>query len=517
MEQIDDDDLQALVPPAGYNEPEVEWHSIDEATLLKIEHGEEDVNGLHIEGFAVFVEVDEDGNEADIDLDNGVDWILQPWADAERIGNAIANSRHLLKFDIQEFCMPSQVLAAQWLFDVFRGLARNRSIEHLEIFDVKYTAWNPFEVMFPFFEHNRSLRSIQLHSFDLSAHFDSFLFALSLCDKNQLERISLANNHLGGKQVTRFINALRDHRSMLELEIGGNLISRDGFLALSKLLQHPQSKIHSLEVGDSYESRNSFFHSLDTSRNSAGDKHITILTSALVVNKMIKVLSFSGNITATGWRIFSCVLFSPICSLERLTLRGDILDDEGITFIGDSLVKNKVLSYLDLSGNCQITLAGWHSFSICLRSPTCALQELDFSGCGAAVNGIAGSLAVNTSVEKIDVSDSSVNDAGLIEIADALAVNSSLRVLTMDRGDSVTAAGWAEFFNRLSNSACSLEELYMHSIQISDEGLAALVDLMASMITLKCLKLTHCNVITTNGWRVIARVPQTSSVTTLET
>ena len=466
QEQVDDDDLQA----PGYNEPDVEWRAIDEATLVRIENGEEDVNGLYIEGFVVLVEVDEDGNEADFDLDNGVDFIVQPWADAERIGNAIANSRHLLKFDIQEFCVRSQVVAAPWLFGVFRGLARNRSIEHLEIFDVHLTAWNPFEVMFPFFEHNRSLRSIQLHSFDLSAHFDSFLFALSLCDKDQLERISLANNHLGGKQVTRFINALRDHRSLLELEIGGNLISRDGYLALSKLLQHPQSKIHSLEVGDSYESRNSFFHSLDTSRSSAGDKHITILTGALVVNKTIKFLSVRGNITATGWRVFSCVLCSPICSLERLTLRGDLLDDEGITFIGDSLVKNKVLSYLDLCGNRQITPAGWQGFSICLRSPTCALQELDFSCCGA-VNGIAGALTVNTSVEKIDVSDSRINDAGLIEIADALAVNSSLRLLTMDRNDSITAAGWADFFNRLSDSSCSLKELYMHSSQISDEGL----------------------------------------------
>ena len=46
MEQVDDDDLQALVPPAGYNEPDVEWRAIDEETLLKIENGEEDINGL---------------------------------------------------------------------------------------------------------------------------------------------------------------------------------------------------------------------------------------------------------------------------------------------------------------------------------------------------------------------------------------------------------------------------------------------------------------------------------------
>jgi hypothetical protein len=201
--------------------------------------------------------------------------------------------------------------------------------------------------------------------------------------------------------------------------------------------------------------------------------------------------------------------------LERLTLCGVRLDDEGITFIGDSLVNNKVLNYLNLSFNSQITPVGWQGFSICLRSPTCALQELDLSSCGA-VNGIAGALAINNSVKTMDISDSRITDAGAVEIADALAVNSSLKVLTMDRNDSVTAAGWVEFFNRLTDSACSLEELHIHSSEIDDEGAAALVDLLVSLITLKCLKLTHCNVIATNGWRAIARVPQRSSVTTLD-
>ena len=129
------------------------------------------------------------------------------------------------------------------------------------------------------------------------------------------------------------------------------------------------------------------------------------------------------------------------------------------------------------------------------------------------MNGIAGALAVNTSVKTMNVSYSTINDAGAIEIAGALAVNSSLKILKMDRNNSITAAGWVPFFNRLTNSSCSLEELYS---QIDDEGAAALVDLLDSLITLKCLKLTHCNVITTNGWRATAHVPQMSSVTTLD-
>lgn len=91
------------------------------------------------------------------------------------------------------------------------------------------------------------------------------------------------------------------------------------------------------------------------------------------------------------------------------------------------------------------------------------------------MNGIAGALTVNTSVKIMDISDSTINNAGAIEIAGALAVNSLLKILKMDRNDSITAAGWADFFNRLSDSACSLEELHIRSSEIDDEGAAALV------------------------------------------
>jgi hypothetical protein len=120
-------------------------------------------------------------------------------------------------------------------------------------------------------------------------------------------------------------------------------------------------------------------------------------------------------------------------------------------------------------------------------------------------------------VQKLHISDSSLPDAGAIEIADALAVNSSLKVLEMNWNRSITSSGWIAFFNRLRYSACSIEKIDLSSNNIDDEGVGALVDLVAGMITLNRLNLTDCNSITNNGWRVIARVPQISSnVTSLK-
>ena len=93
-------------------------------------------------------------------------------------GDAIANSTNLLSLGIQEFGDDEMVVADEWLFDVFRGLARNRSIENLEINGVHYTTWNPFEAILPFFEHNRNLRSIQLHCFDLTQDRVLFICAV---------------------------------------------------------------------------------------------------------------------------------------------------------------------------------------------------------------------------------------------------------------------------------------------------------------------------------------------------
>ena len=253
--------------------------------------------------------------------------------------------------------MNDEEVVDPWLFDFFSGLARNRSIEHFAIVEY-HREWNPIDIISPFFVHNCNLRCIEILACDLSVHFPSFLLALSACENNQLERIHLYDNNLS------IIKALWGHHNLREILLYGNQILRSGGLKLSRLLQHPHSKIHLLELGG------------DTfGRQYINDKRITILTGALVVNSAIKALEIHGrNVTSTGWRIFSSVICSPICSLESLTLPGNNLDDEGISIIGDSVEKSKTLKSLNLSCNSGITSAGWQGFTKYLRNPTCPLR-----------------------------------------------------------------------------------------------------------------------------------------------
>jgi Ran GTPase-activating protein (RanGAP) involved in mRNA processing and transport len=444
----------------GYQEPDVEWYDLDEEILHNVVNDDDEIAGLIVSPEHVFADREMHAHH---------------WAGAMTVGDAVGYSRCLRKLAIQNFCEDVELerdIADTWLAYFLIGLSRNRSIEHLAI-DEYCFSWNPIEIIYPFFKHNHNLRCIEINAYDLSEHFPSFLFALSTCKTNQLERIHLEDNNLGEIQVTTFMKALHKQRNLREIRLKDNEICRSGFVELSRLLQHPHSKIHSLEIGD----RSGYYPLTD-------DECITILTHALVLNKTIKVLDVDGcDITAIGWRVFSAVLCSPICSLESLTLSG--LNDEGATIIGDSLSKKNTLNSLNLSRipDTCITSAGWQELLKCLRNPTCALRELDVNEC-------------------------SMDDAGAIVLAGSLEANSSLKILKMDFS-SITATGCVEFFNRMLDSTCSLEELHLEGID--DQGAAGLVNLLASMSTLQLLKLNRCYPFTTNVWCAFARVLQNNS------
>ena len=456
MERVD----EAPSVAAGYQEPDVDGHYLDEENLRRIIDHDEEVVWFILNHHDVFADGEIHAHQ---------------WAAANTVGNAVGDSRRLRGLSIQGFHDDEDLEvdvdgADTWLSNFLLGLAHNRSIVHFGI-NGDCFSYNPIEIISPFIVHNRNLRCIEITSCDLSEYFPSFLLALSACKTNQLERIHLHDNFLEGKQVTRYMKALCKQRNLREIYLKDNGICQSGFVELSRLLQLPHSKIHSLEIGDT----SGDYPLID-------DECITILTRALVANKTLKVLDVGGRgITAIGWRVFSAVLCSPIiCSLESLTLSD--LNDEGAAIIGESLAKKNTLNSLKLSATTCITLAGWQELLKCLRNSKCALRELDV--------------------------DYGMDRAGAIVTAGSLEANSSLKILKIDFS-SITATGCVEFFNGILYSTCFLKEL--HLADIEDQGAAALVDLLASMSTLRLLELRCCHSITTNVWRAFARVLQNGS------
>jgi Ran GTPase-activating protein (RanGAP) involved in mRNA processing and transport len=371
-------------------------------------------------------------------------------------------------------------MAASLLLPLLRGLARNWTIQRLDLIyldlsQVANRGHDIFSIITPFLQ-NQCLRCINIVLCKLPQNVSSLSFALSKC--NQLEKIELLQHNHGDHsnsvagRITRasFINSLRSQQNLLELTLYGQ-IEGNGYVELAALLNHSASKVTSLRLN-----------------SIPSDESFTILSDSLAKSKAIKKFEFDSdrldNITATGWRAFSAILSDKTCALETLSLECTKMDDESATFLGDSLAANTTVKYLSLQGS-RFTPAGWDGFARCLRSPHSALEELDISTCNCSANEDE-----SDEEDGSDENDTPLDDYGAIAIAESLAMNSSLKKLNLS-WNWITPEGWIEFFDVLLHSECSLEELDLSHNDIDDEGVDALVDLLASMRNFHTLSLHH--------------------------
>ncbi|KAL3803638.1 hypothetical protein ACHAW5_006400 [Stephanodiscus triporus] len=194
MERVD----EAPSVAAGYQEPDVDGHCLDEETLHRIIDQDEEVVWLILNREEVFADGEMHAHH---------------WAAANTVGDAVGDSRRLRGLSIQGFHDDDEELevdeADTWLYDFLRGLARNRSIEHLSIMNYNFS-WNPIEII--------SLLHAQPQP---SMHTNR--------RTNQLERIHLQDNNLEEEQVTRFIKPCSKQRNLREICLKDNEICRSGF------------------------------------------------------------------------------------------------------------------------------------------------------------------------------------------------------------------------------------------------------------------------------------------------
>ena len=454
-----------------YQEPAVEWHDLDGEILRRVIDNDAGVAGLRIR--------DDD------------DYV--PEGGWRRVGDAIANSRRLLKLQVESFADRGLLL----------GLARNRSIQHLCLLELESEHLEHIAIVNPFFLLNRNLRCIDLAWCDLTHILSWFISTMSRC--NQLERIALCHNDYGHGYSTSIrpvtvmppsiIKSLFHQFNLLELRLSGRF-DKSGYVDAAKLLSRSASNISSIS-----------FESCDLD-----DESFTILIDSFAKSKAIRKFRIYGNgcdtITATGWHRFSALLQNPSCSLEKLLLQGTEMDEAGATSLRNALAVNNTVKYLSLCCSGSIKSAGWRDFASCLSNPNSALEELDISKCWSLTDDEDDEYA------ELDESNTALDDDAALAIAESLAMNSSLKKLNMSH-NNIFPEGWIAFSSTLIHSECNLEELDLKYDDISDEAAGALVDLFASMSRLRTLHLQR-NSFGTDGLREFTRLLQaTSKVETL--
>jgi hypothetical protein len=237
------------------------------------------------------------------------------------------------------------------------------------------------------------------------------------------------------------------------------------------------------------------------------------------------------------------LLKNPECVLHTLELGCNCLDDESIGFLIHGLAMNKSLKKLDLRFNNAITQTGWQNFFIFLSSRRCLLETIllcgEYGDEGAA--SLGESLALNPNLKslivpfsdfgtsgyhgfskclsaptsallRLDLSGCVKSDTGAVALFEALVHNTTLKKLKLTNNDLITSTGWATCFRLLADSQSALERLYFDCCEIDDEGATILVDVLSKHLsTVRILDIRFNPPITAVGWRAFTELLSPSS------
>ena len=160
------------------------------------------------------------------------------------------------------------------------------------------------------------------------------------------------------------------------------------------------------------------------------------------------------------------LLQNPHSKLKELDLDNSDTDSDGAVALANGLAINSMLKRLSLERN-DCTLIGWVSLFRSLTNLNSSLEVLNINSCGV------------------------IEGEALNELATALARHIHLNELGLgDLNQSISGAEWRTFFNLLKNSDYSFEELNLNgSNSIGDEVVATMMDALASIISLKAIRL----------------------------
>jgi Ran GTPase-activating protein (RanGAP) involved in mRNA processing and transport len=167
--------------------------------------------------------------------------------------------------------------------------------------------------------------------------------------------------------------------------------------------------------------------------NSLDDTTAHSLANALVNDTRLKVLSLSNNpnITTAGWQALFGALQSPHCILQRLHLQENDLEDFDVSYLVNSLASNHTSRCLDMYWNHQVTSLGWRTFSAILQNSSSSLQKIDLRQNiidDDTLSSLAHSLMRNTKLKELLLDEhlGSITITGWDAISNVLCDKSSI-------------------------------------------------------------------------------------------
>jgi len=311
-----------------------------------------------------------------------------------------------------------------------------RSIEELNLSDIGEYDDKVFASIVPLFEHSSNLIHIHLGDCYFSTN-STRLLASALSrqqNKGSLKGFSLCDAYFGDGNVVEkaeLMTALGGYHNLKDLYIlDGGFEGREFHVALADMLRNPQCNVKRLSIGSI---------GLDSDCCS-------ILLEALSVNTTVRGIDLQGSIPRVGGlptmvRDVSAWLENNP-TVQHLDISTCTITDQDITILGNALMRNSTLQTLDIAwSSSSITSEGWRAFSVYLQNH-------------------------NSTLKKLRVSGTNMNDEGLMVLLNALANDTTLRAFIAHPNDSISDDGWQTLADILCDKT-SLSSIYTsnHTLQ----------------------------------------------------
>jgi len=230
-----------------------------------------------------------------------------------------------------------------------------------------------------------------------------------------------------------------------------------------------------------------------------GEKVVGELMTALEAYDNLKELSlieceFGGK---GGFVSLDLLLQKPNCSLEKLYISHNDLDNECCNILAKVLTRNRSLKVLDLS-SCVFDEQGMRSLSNSLVNNNTLKQLI----CKCSSIGSAGLTLLSSrlpymisSLKVLDLSGCSIDDRGAATLGSALQSSvTAVKALELNLSlSSISASGWDDFCVCLRDTNSSLKRLSIANCGINEEKITVLSNALLNNSTLKTLNISHNN------------------------
>jgi len=239
------------------------------------------------------------------------------------------------------------------------------TLKHVSMsFSLSYLR-NCHEHLTSILQFNNTVVNLDLSNNHLGGHSARAISTI-LAKNSTLEKLDLGENRIGDEGVKLLMNSLQSNKSLSKLVLSCNFFGDEGAKSIANLMYPTENLLLKQVLGEVLHSEaaemiadeltlNTTLKYLDISCNNIGDKGARLLANALEKNFSLEtLLLYYSEYSTEGSKSIAQALHIN-ATLKELDI--DVIDDNNIAILANSLLKNASLQTLRLS-KCKFTAQG---------------------------------------------------------------------------------------------------------------------------------------------------------------